>query len=129
MKLRKGDKVIVIAGKEKGKTGEVLSAQPATGKVLVEGINVVKRHTKPTQTNPRGGILDVTKPVDVSKLMAIDPATGKPARIGFNVNAKGVKERIFKVSKQRAAVKKAEPKKAEAKKPAAAKPAAKKEDK
>lgn len=147
MKLRKGDKVLVIAGKYAGKTGEVLAAIPAENKVLVENVNVVKRHTKPTEKNPRGGIFDITKPIDASKVMAIDPATGKPARIGFSINASGVKERIFKVSKQRAAVKtekKAEAKKADKpaakaapkadkapaeKKPAAKKPAAKKADK
>ncbi len=98
MKLRKDDKVIVILGKDKGKTGTVLAALPQVNKVLVENINVVKRHTKPSQKLPRGGILDVTKPIDVSKLMVIDPASGKPARIGYEIKPDGSKERIFKVS-------------------------------
>lgn len=98
MKLRRDDKVIVIQGKDKGKTGTVLAVLPSTGKVLVENINVVKRHTKPSSKLPRGGILDVTKPIDASKVMAIDPDSGKPARIGYAFAADGSKERVFKVS-------------------------------
>jgi large subunit ribosomal protein L24 len=98
MKLRKKDKVIVIAGRDKGKTGEVLAVLPKTAQVLVEGVNVVKRHTKPSDKNPRGGILDLTKPISVSKVMIVDPNTGKPARVGYQVNKEGVKERVFKVS-------------------------------
>ena len=98
MKLQKGDKVIVITGKDKGKTGAVVSVLPKTGQVLVENINVVKRHTKPSTKSPRGGILEVTKPINASKVMAVDPATGNPARIGYSTKADGSKERIFKVS-------------------------------
>jgi len=98
MKLRKNDKVIVILGKDKGKTGTILGVLPQENKVVVENINVVKRHTKPSKKLPRGGILDVTKPIDVSKIMVIDPASGKPARIGYEIKADGTKERIFKVS-------------------------------
>jgi len=110
MKLRKEDNVIVIAGRDKGKTGKVLSVIPTENKVLVEGINVSKRHTKPSQKLPRGGILDVTKPIDVSKVMVVDPTTGKPARIGYAFKADGTKERIFKVSASaKAAPKKTKP--------------------
>jgi len=98
MKLKRQDKVIVILGKDKGKTGTVMAVIPAENKVVVENINVVKRHTKPSKTNPRGGILDITKPIDVSKLMVLDPASGKPARIGYEIKPDGSKERIFKVS-------------------------------
>jgi large subunit ribosomal protein L24 len=98
MKLKRDDKVIVILGKDKGKTGTVLAVLPTENKVLVENINVVKRHTKPSQKLPRGGILDVTKPIDASKVMVIDPASGKPARIGYQIKPDGSKERIFKVS-------------------------------
>ncbi len=110
MKLRKEDNVIVIAGRDKGKTGKVLSVIPTENKVLVEGINVSKRHTKPTEKLPRGGILDVTKAIDASKVMVVDPTTGKPARIGYAFKADGTKERIFKVSASaKASAKKAKP--------------------
>lgn len=112
MKLRRDDMVVVIAGRDKGKTGKVMVVIPKENKVVVEGINVVKKHTKPSQKNPKGGILDVTKAIDVSKLMVIDPKSGKPARIGYNVTAKG-KERVFRVGKMAAPAK---PKKVEAKK-------------
>lgn len=98
MKLAKGDKVIVILGKDRGKTGTIVSVIPKDGKVVVENINVIKRHTKPSQKQPRGGILEIAKPIDVSKLMAVDPASGKPARISYTIKADGTKERTFKVS-------------------------------
>lgn len=98
MKLRKNDKVIVILGRDKGKTGSVLAVLPKENKVLVENINVVKRATKPSDKVPRGGILDVTKAIDASKVMVLDPSSGKPARIGYVIKADGSKERIFKVS-------------------------------
>jgi large subunit ribosomal protein L24 len=98
MKLRREDKVIVIAGRDKGKTGAVTRVLPQTGQVVVEGVNLVKRHTKPSQKQPRGGILEITKPIDVSKVMVLDPHSGKPARVGFQIKADGSKERIFKVS-------------------------------
>jgi large subunit ribosomal protein L24 len=98
MKLRKNDKVMVILGRDKGKTGTILGVLPKENKVVVENINVVKRHTKPSKKLPRGGILDITKPIAVSKVMAIDPASGKPARIGYEIKADGTKERVFKVS-------------------------------
>jgi len=122
MKLKKTDKVIVIRGRDKGKTGTVMAVLPALNKVVVENINVVKKHTKPSNKQPRGGILDITKPIDASKVMVIDPASGKPARIGYEIKPDGSKERIFKVSgNYEKSAKKAEaaPKKAAAKKPAA----------
>lgn len=104
MKLRRDDMVVVITGRDKGKTGKVLAVVPKDNKVVVEGVNVVKKHTKPSQKTPKGGILDVTKAIDVAKLMVIDPKSGKPARIGYNVTAKG-KERVFKVGKMAAPAK------------------------
>lgn len=101
MKLRKDDEIVVITGKYKGQTGKILSTYPTDNKVLVEGINIVKRHTKPSTKNPRGGILDITKPIDASKVMILDPATKMPARIGYTFTADGTKERIFKVSPNR----------------------------
>lgn len=104
MKLRRDDMVVVIAGRDKGKTGKVVVVIPKENKVVVEGINIVKKHTKPSTKVPKGGILDVTKAIDVSKLMVIDPKSGKPARIGYNVTAKG-KERVFRVGKMAAPAK------------------------
>jgi large subunit ribosomal protein L24 len=98
MKLRRDDKVIVILGKDKGKTGVVQAVIPKENKVVVEGINLVKRHTKPSQKQPRGGILEIIKPIDASKVMVLDPASGKPARVGYEIKPDGTKERIFKVS-------------------------------
>jgi large subunit ribosomal protein L24 len=98
MKLKREDNVIVITGKDKGKTGKVLSVIPAENKIIVEGVNIIKKATKPSAKVPRGGILEITKPLDASKVMVLDPATGKPARVGYTVKADGTKERIFKVS-------------------------------
>ena len=89
---------MVIAGRDKGKTGKVLAVLPATSKVVVEGVNIAKRHTKPSQKQPRGGILEITKPLDVSKVMVLDPGSGKPARISYELKPDGTKERVFKVS-------------------------------
>lgn len=105
MKLRKLDKVVVIAGRDKGKVGTVTTVLPQENKVVVENINVVKRHTKPSAKAPRGGILEITKPIDVAKVMVLDPVTGKPARIGYEFAADGTKERTFKVSSQAVAPK------------------------
>jgi large subunit ribosomal protein L24 len=98
MKLRKEDKVIVLRGRDKGKTGVVLRVIPKENQIVVENVNVVKRHTKPSQKQPRGGILEITKPIDASKVMVLDPHSGKPARVGYEIKADGSKERIFKVS-------------------------------
>ncbi|HVE80617.1 MAG TPA: 50S ribosomal protein L24 [Candidatus Dormibacteraeota bacterium] len=99
MKLKLKDKVLVIAGKDKGKTGEITAVLPKEGKVVVDKINVAKRHTKPSNKNPRGGILEINRPIDISKLMVIDPATGQPSRVGYK-EVKGVKERYFKPTRR-----------------------------
>ena len=98
IKLKKGDTVQVLAGKYKGKTGKVVATHPFENKVTVEGINVVKKHVKPNQAYPQGGIIDITKPIWVSKVAVIDPTTKKPTRIGIKVDDKGVKTRIYKAS-------------------------------
>lgn len=99
MKLQRKDKVIVISGRDHGKKGEVIAVLPKTNQVVVEGVNVVKRHTKPTQSNPKGGIIEMTKPILASKVMAIDPSSGRAARVGYKTDKNGKKQRIFKVSK------------------------------
>ena len=99
MKLLRKDKVMVISGKYNGKKGEIIAVLPKTNQVVIEGINIAKRHTKPTQSNPKGGIIEITKPINASKVMILDPASGKPARVGYKIAANGKKERIYKVSK------------------------------
>jgi large subunit ribosomal protein L24 len=135
MKIKKEDKVIIIRGRDKGKAGTVKAVLPTIGKVVVENLGIVKRHTKPSARQPRGGILEIPKPIDVSKLMVLDPHSGKPARIGYEFKPDGTKERIFKVSpnhdkraKKEEKPAKAEPKKTTAK-TAPAKKAAKTSDK
>ncbi len=82
MKIKKEDKVIVISGKDKGKTGKVLKAVPAENKVIVEGVNLKKKHQKASKGGQKGQIIDKTFPIDVSNVMLIDSKGGKPTRIG-----------------------------------------------
>ncbi|MBP3038155.1 50S ribosomal protein L24 [Bacillaceae bacterium Marseille-Q3522] len=93
MHVKKGDKVKVISGKDKGKEGVVLVAYPKQNRVLVEGVNMVKKHSKPSQANPQGGINDQEAPIHVSNVMPIDPKTGHPTRVGHKV-VKGKKVRV-----------------------------------
>jgi large subunit ribosomal protein L24 len=81
-KVRRGDLVTVIAGRDKGKSGKVLGVLPKKGKVLVEHVNVVKRHTKPSQKNQTGGIVEKEAYLPVSKVMVLDPSSSKPSRLG-----------------------------------------------
>lgn len=97
MHVKKGDKVKVISGKDRGKQGTVLEAFPKTDRVLVEGINMVQKHAKPSQENPQGGILNQEAPIHVSNVMPIDPKTGEPTRVGYEVRD-GKKVRIAKKS-------------------------------
>ncbi len=98
MRLKKGDTVMVRAGKYKGKTGKVLAVHPKLNKVTVEGINIVKRHQKPTQAKPQGGIQELTKPIWASKVGLLDSAAKKPTRIGYRTDDKGNKVRFAKTS-------------------------------
>jgi large subunit ribosomal protein L24 len=82
-KIRKGDKVVVLSGRDKGKTGEVTRAMPKDGKVIVSGVNIATRHRKPTQTNPQGGLERREAPMHVSKVAIADPKTGQPSRVRF----------------------------------------------
>lgn len=98
IRLKKGDTVVVTTGKDKGKTGKVVATHPVTNKVTVEGINIVKKHQKPNKANPQGGILELTKPIDVSKVALQDPTTKQPTRIGYTFAADGSKVRVAKKS-------------------------------
>jgi large subunit ribosomal protein L24 len=97
MKIKKGDNVVVITGKDKGKTGEVIRSMPKDGKLLVRGVNVVKRHTRPSQTSA-GGIVEKEAPIDISNVALLDPKDNKPTRVGFKVLEDGRKVRVAKKS-------------------------------
>lgn len=97
MHVKKGDKVVVISGKDKGKEGTILEAYPKKERVLVEGVNYVKKHAQPSQDNPQGGILTIEAPVHVSNVMPVDPKSGQPTRVGYEVKD-GKKVRIAKKS-------------------------------
>ena len=85
LKIKKGDKVVILSGKDKGKHGEVTKSFPKDGKVIVAGINIATRHRKATQTNPRGGLERSEAPMHVSKVAIEDPKTGKPTRVRFEI--------------------------------------------
>ncbi len=95
MNLVKGDKVIVIAGRDKGKTGVIQKVIPETNRVVVENVNVRKKHKKPTQASPEGSIVEVYAPIDASNVMLEDPKTKKPTRVGHK-EVKGKKVRFAK---------------------------------
>lgn len=96
--VKKEDTVIVIAGKSKGKKGRVIEAYPRENRVLVENVNMVKKHTRPSQENQQGGIIEQEAPIHVSNVMLIDPKSGLPTRIGYKVLDNGKKVRIAKRS-------------------------------
>jgi large subunit ribosomal protein L24 len=98
MHVKKDDTVIVITGKDKGKKGRIIAAYPAKNRVLVEGINMVKKHAKPSQANPQGGILNQESAIHVSNVMPVDPKTGEPTRVGYKTLDNGKKVRIAKKS-------------------------------
>ena len=95
-KIRKGDTVIVLAGKDRTREGQVLKVMPREDKVLVQGVNVIKRHTRPSQTSA-GGIIEREAPLHISNVAVKDPSTGKPTRVGFEVRD-GKKVRVAKGS-------------------------------
>ncbi|MCA9324265.1 50S ribosomal protein L24 [Candidatus Saccharibacteria bacterium] len=96
MRLKKGDTVVVLAGKYKGQTGKITATHPTMNMVTVENINVVKRAVKPTQLNPQGGIVEKTKPVPVSNVAIVEPTSKKPSKIGYKFDKEGNKVRIYK---------------------------------
>lgn len=98
MSIKKGDMVVVIAGKDKGKKGKVLSVHPQDNRVVVEGVNKVKKHQKPNRTNPQGGIMSVEAGLHISNVMLWDKKAGAPTRIGMKFLKTGEKVRISKKS-------------------------------
>ena len=99
MKILKGDRVVVLTGKDVGVEGTVERALPAQGKVIVEGVNVASRHQAPTRKVQQGGIIDKAMPVDVSNVAVVSPADGKPTRVGYRFDPDGRKIRICRRTK------------------------------
>ena len=102
MKIKKGDHVIVLAGKDKGATGTVIAAYPTRDKVLVQGVNMIKKNKKVTNTGVRGaqdgGIITQEAPIHVSNVALVDPETKRPARVGYKINEDGAKVRVLRPS-------------------------------
>jgi large subunit ribosomal protein L24 len=97
-KIRKGDKVVVLTGRDKGRTGQVTTVMPREGRAVVAGVNMVKRHTAPSARTQQGGIISKEAPIDLSNLAVADPKDGKPTRVGFKVLDDGRKVRFAKRS-------------------------------
>jgi large subunit ribosomal protein L24 len=102
MKIKKGDHVIVLAGKDKGATGQVIAAYPTRSKVLVQGVNMIKKNKKVTNPGGRnaneGGIVTQEAPIHISNVALVDPETKRPARVGYKINEDGTKVRILRPS-------------------------------
>ena len=96
-KIKKGDRVVVLAGKDKGRQGSVLRVLPKDERVVVEGLNMVQRHTRPTQSDPQGGIKNKEAPLHVSNVALVDPKSGGPTKVGFRMEG-GKKVRFAKKS-------------------------------
>ncbi|MGH9138360.1 MAG: 50S ribosomal protein L24 [Acidimicrobiales bacterium] len=94
LKIKKGDRVRVLQGKDRGKEGEVSRVMPAQGKVIVDGLNVAKKHQRATRATMQGGIIDKEMPIPVSNVAIVSPADGKPTRVGFRFDDQGNKIRI-----------------------------------
>ena len=99
-RIRKGDTVVVISGRERGKTGKVMSVDLRAGKVVVEKMNIIKRHTKPNQKAKQGGILEREAPLQISNVMFFCPVTQKPTRVGIRTQADGRRVRFSKKSNE-----------------------------
>jgi large subunit ribosomal protein L24 len=96
MKIKKGDRVVVLSGKDRGKEGVVMRAIPAAGKVIVEGVNTARKHQRPTRMTQSGGIVDKDMPIDVSNVAVISPKDGKATRVGYRIKDDGTKVRVCK---------------------------------
>ena len=98
-RIRKDDTVIVLAGKDKGKSGRVLKVMPKDDRVVVEGVNLIKRHTKQSLKHPNGGIISQEASLHISNVALRDPKTGKPTRVGFKTVGTGAQQRKVRVAK------------------------------
>ena len=98
--VRKGDRVVVLAGDDKGKVGEVIRVDRAVGKVLVQGVNRVYRHLRPSRQHPQGGRIQKEMPISISNVLPVDPKTNRPTRVAFRTDKDGAKVRVAKKSNQ-----------------------------
>jgi large subunit ribosomal protein L24 len=98
LKIKKGDTVVVLTGRDKGTQGEVLQVMPTESRVVVKGVNVAKKHVRPTQFDPQGGIKSVELPIHVSNVSLVDPKSGKATRVGYQAGKDGKKVRIARKS-------------------------------
>ena len=96
MKIRKGDRVVVLKGKDRGKEGRSCASCPTERKVIVDGVNVAKKHQKPTRSTMQGGIIDKDMPIDASNVAVVSPKDGKATRVGYKIDDDGNKVRICK---------------------------------
>ena len=96
LKIRKGDRVRVLSGKDKGKEGAVMRTLPREGKVIVDGVNVARKSQRPTRTTQQGGIIDKDMPIQVSNVALVCPSCGKPTRVGYTIDKSGQKARVCK---------------------------------
>jgi len=96
LKIKKGDRVQVLTGKDRGKTGQVMRALPDARKVIVDGVNVAKKHQKATKATMQGGIIDKDMPIPVANVAIVCPSCNKPTRVGFKIDGDGTKVRVCK---------------------------------
>ena len=95
-KIRKGDRVVVLSGKDKGKEGMIVEVNPQDDRAIVEGVNIARKSQRPVDEMQTGGIIDVNMPIRLSKLAVVSPSDGKPTRVGFKIEADGTKVRVCK---------------------------------
>ena len=100
MRLKKNDQVIVLTGRDRGKKGKILKLFPESNKAIVEGINLIQKHQRPSRQNPKGGLVERESNINISNLQLICPKTGKPTKVGYNFLADGSKARVSKVSQE-----------------------------
>lgn len=98
LRVKKGDTVVVVSGADKGKRGKVLRVVPKKGRVVVENVRMIKKHQRPTQTSPQGGIVEREAPIDISNVMVVDPDKDVPTRVGIRVQEDGTRRRYAKKS-------------------------------
>jgi len=102
MHVKKNDNVVVVAGNSKGKEGKVLKVFPEKNRVIVEGVNIIKRHTKPSQSNPQGGVVQKEAPINVSNVMLKDPKSGEKTRVGYSRTKDAVsgKKKVMRIAQK-----------------------------